>query len=1197
MSGPSASCSDEKSGLSARKTPWLAMCARSADSSAAATAATRASAPSSAVAAGWRRGEPPAPRRPRPAGRDRPRAAAGPARRRPCRVAGARRAQPQRRRRRDAQRARGAGRQRRPRHGVQLAGRDEHELALADARGERREQQRVEPARRVLGVLARDRARGGRAAAAGELAQAKRSAPQLALDLRRGAERDEPGAPVADDDRGERRRRRRGTRRARAGRAPRAGPPGGGSAGGAGAPAPGPLACRARRRIDASSSASRRVSRRASGEPGSAARARRQHRAQLGEVGGERIVVRAGARAAATARRRGRARPTRAPRPAARTPARGAARAPPARCRARSAPVRSSVAPRLRRCCSSTSRPARSARRAPVAWPSAWRRSASACHAPTRSVTGPSRRACATASSSRAACARRPERERDAGHEDARVERRRRACRPPAARAGARGARGAAARRSRRRDANAARTATCSASAAQLGPALAPEVAPRLFGGGARAAGVARWRAPPRRARGAPRRARRPSRVASSSSTARRALAIASRARPADEQDVAALELEQRRAACRPPAAISGSAASRSASACGRSPRSAATQPMFWRIVAAMRLRPSCSASCSEARRSAVGGAQRAAEGVQDAAVAQQLGLRRAIAGPAHDLQALRRRPSSAASLRPSRSRISACWECSVALSPASRRVAQPRLAQRLGRLALVDEREREAHARLGDAQPAPRRAAPWRSRRAGARRPSARRRARSRSSPARAGRPTRCRGRRRRAPRRARAARGRARAAGRRPRGGGPARRGRRGRRPVRRGSDRHPRRLDEAPRARVVAEPAAQAQRAGRDPAGGEASAVVGAQREQVLPLADRDVRRLGRDELAGRGAGRRRRPCSASISIVSPGASNVSVRGGALPRTSSSGLVDRRVGDELGELGGDRAAADRRASQATRCCEIGSRSLMARRRSSRRASSSSRGRRSCSITQSPAEGPRYMFLRPPGAGWPDSGCGSGRCYRRAWPARRRRRRSSAAARAQSIRSSAWQRAESLRERAPQRRVALLGEQPGVGQRGGTLSCGQAVVLGRHDAGLLAQHAQALVARGRGQPAAQRLGVAQVVEVLEQAHPRRLEDVGRVGVGEAVAARGGPDDARVARRRATPTPRARPARADRTSSTTSTGLTASPGWRERRKPTAPSGGPAPPGACVAPRDVSAMSHTARRAGVFSVCLPRLHL
>jgi hypothetical protein len=47
---------------------------------------------------------------------------------------------------------------------------------------------------------------------------------------------------------------------------------------------------------------------------------------------------------------------------------------------------------------------------------------------------------------------------------------------------------------------------------------------------------------------------------------------------------------------------------------------------------------------------------------------------------------------------------------------------------------------------------------------------------------------------------------------------------------------------------------------------------------------------------------------------------------------------------------------------------------------------------------------------------------------------------------------------------------------------------------------------------------PSADGVGVAQAVEVLEQAQPRRLQDIRRVGLVEAVAAGGGPDEAREA-------------------------------------------------------------------------------
>jgi hypothetical protein len=95
---------------------------------------------------------------------------------------------------------------------------------------------------------------------------------------------------------------------------------------------------------------------------------------------------------------------------------------------------------------------------------------------------------------------------------------------------------------------------------------------------------------------------------------------------------------------------------------------------------------------------------------------------------------------------------------------------------------------------------------------------------------------------------------------------------------------------------------------------------------------------------------------------------------------------------------------------------------------------------------------------------------------------------------------------RAESL-EGSLHGNAVLLGDQPFVGMRSVTGQIGQ-IVGTRDQPHRPADHAQALVPRRRRQPSAQTRGLPNAMEVLDEAHPGGLEDVGRIRAAEPVRA-----------------------------------------------------------------------------------------
>jgi len=90
-----------------------------------------------------------------------------------------------------------------------------------------------------------------------------------------------------------------------------------------------------------------------------------------------------------------------------------------------------------------------------------------------------------------------------------------------------------------------------------------------------------------------------------------------------------------------------------------------------------------------------------------------------------------------------------------------------------------------------------------------------------------------------------------------------------------------------------------------------------------------------------------------------------------------------------------------------------------------------------------------------------------------------------------------------------------ALIGQKPLIDLRRArdiALECD--VVLNRYDFLACCQVAQALVPRGSRQPGADAIRMVQLVDVLEQAQPRRLRDVGGVTLGQLELAGYGPDE-----------------------------------------------------------------------------------
>ena len=118
--------------------------------------------------------------------------------------------------------------------------------------------------------------------------------------------------------------------------------------------------------------------------------------------------------------------------------------------------------------------------------------------------------------------------------------------------------------------------------------------------------------------------------VGSSSATAASAFARASAARRADSRT--SQRSMSSSASGTPWARYSASTRSYQSSASGTSPRRAATQPRLWRTWVAASAWPIDSCSSSARRKSRLGGAQRAAVDLQDAAVAEQARLPQRVA-------------------------------------------------------------------------------------------------------------------------------------------------------------------------------------------------------------------------------------------------------------------------------------------------------------------------------------------------------------------------------------------------------------------------------------------------------------------------------------------------------------------------------------------------------------------------------------